>query len=137
MTAVTAPGGTGDSNIWNAIGHCDGWQCMPETLQCPKLMQAVPSFVHQLAATAAAAAALQTLLPQVVAELAHCQGLTLPPEISRASVSGLLLLLQALKLKGLLTAQQEELLRVLACQHDTRLLLASETVSESCPCVTG
>jgi hypothetical protein len=41
----------------------------------------------------------------------------------------LLLLLQAFKLQGLLTGQQEELLRILACQHDTRLLKAYETVS--------
>jgi hypothetical protein len=39
-----------------------------------------------------------------------------------------LLLLQAFKLQGLLTGQQEELLRILACQHDTRLLKAYETV---------
>jgi hypothetical protein len=41
----------------------------------------------------------------------------------------LLLLPQAFKLQGLLTGQQEELLRILACQHDTRLLKAYETVS--------
>jgi hypothetical protein len=42
------------------------------------------------------------------------------------------LLLQAFKLQGLLTGQQEELLRILACQHDTRLLKAYETVSGCC-----
>ncbi|WIA14024.1 hypothetical protein OEZ85_002584 [Tetradesmus obliquus] len=65
---------------------------------------------------------------QVVAELSHHEGMTMPPEVSRSSISGLLLLLQAFKLQGLLTGQQEELLRILACQHDTRLLKAYETV---------
>lgn len=52
----------------------------------------------------------------------------LPPDRSRAVVSGLLLLLQALRLRRQLSGQQEELLRALACQGDARLLRAYETV---------
>lgn len=48
-----------------------------------------------------------------------------------AAVSGLVLLLQALQLKGLLSSQQEQLLRLLAWQHDTRLLRAWDTVRDT------
>lgn len=68
------------------------------------------------------------LLQQVAVEVLHDDGLIVPPEVSRGAVSGLLLLLQALKLQGFLTVQQEELLRHLTCQHDTRLLRAYEEV---------
>lgn len=63
-----------------------------------------------------------------MAELSYDEGLILPPEVPKGAVSGLLLLLQALKLQGHLTVQQEELLRHLACQNDTRLLRAYDTV---------
>lgn len=42
-----------------------------------------------------------------------------------------MLLLQALQLKGLLSSQQEQLLRLLAWQHDTRLLRAWDTVRDT------
>ena len=54
----------------------------------------------------------------------------LPAAVSGAAVSGLVLLLQALQLKGLLSQQQEQLLRLLAWQHDTRLLRAWDAVSK-------
>jgi hypothetical protein len=70
---------------------------------------------------------------QVVAELAPQEGLVLPAAVSGAAVSGLVLLLQALQLKGLLSPQQEQLLRLLAWQHDGRLMRAWEAVSQQPP----
>jgi hypothetical protein len=66
---------------------------------------------------------------QVVAELAPQEGLVLPAPVSGAAVSGLVLLLQALQLKGLLSPQQEQTLRLLAWQHDGRLMRAWDVVS--------
>lgn len=57
------------------------------------------------------------------------EGLVLPAAVPGASVSGLVLLLQALQLKGLLNPQQEQLLRLLAWQHDTKLMRVWDTVS--------
>lgn len=65
---------------------------------------------------------------QVVAELAPQEGLVLPAPVSGAAVSGLVLLLQALQLKGLLSPQQEQTLRLLAWQHDGRLMRAWDAV---------
>jgi hypothetical protein len=45
-------------------------------------------------AAAAAAAAAAVIAAQVVAELSHHEGMTMPPEVSSSSISGLLLLLQ-------------------------------------------
>eukprot|EP00775_Hariotina_reticulata_P010075 gene10075-10230_t len=65
---------------------------------------------------------------QVVADVELHEGLVPPPDTSRARVSGLLLLLQALRIRRLLTPQQEELLRHLAVQRDSSLLRAYSTV---------
>jgi hypothetical protein len=66
---------------------------------------------------------------QVVAELAPQEGVVHPAPVSGAAVSGLVLLLQALQLKGLLSTQQEQTLRLLAWQHDGRLMRAWDAVS--------
>jgi hypothetical protein len=72
---------------------------------------------------------LRALAVQVVAELAPEEGLVLPAAVPGAAVSGLVLLLQALQLKGLLNPQQEQLLRLLAWQHDTKVMRVWDTVS--------
>lgn len=78
---------------------------------------------------------LWLLLAQVVAELGkENEGLVHPAPVSGAAVSGLVLLLQALRLQGLLSVQQEQLLRLLAWQRDGRLMRVWDAVSA---CVSG
>lgn len=72
---------------------------------------------------------MQCMPVQVVAELAPQEGLVHPAPVSGAAVSGLVLLLQALQLKGILSPQQEQTLRLLAWQHDGRLMRAWDAVS--------
>ncbi|KAF8066248.1 SS4 [Scenedesmus sp. PABB004] len=115
------------ARLWAHVGH-SGWQSTEdvELFRSPG-DPGVWTGIYRLPACQLANAT-HAEVQMVMAELSHNEGLVTPPEISPSAVSGLLLLVQALRLKGLLSVQQEELLRTLTCQHDTRLLRAYGTV---------